>query len=177
MEVNKKCIHEFMAGRTEGTRVAIFFDMQNLYYQARNVYKKKVDYLALLDLLLCGRTLVKAVGYGVKGNNPGEERFFEALRNAGMEMRLRNVHILLGGKRKANWDVGMTIDIMKTLQEENIDVVILASGDGDFKPLADEIRQKGKIIEVAAFGAGMARALSSSAHSFMDLNRYQEVLH
>ncbi len=44
------------------------------------------------------------------------------------------------GSSKGDWDVGITIDVMEFAQES--DIIVLASGDGDFDILVKTIKMK-----------------------------------
>ena len=46
----------------------------------------------------------------------------------------------LDGSAKADWDVGIALDIFE--EAENCDTVILASGDGDFDILLQRIKKR-----------------------------------
>lgn len=50
---------------------------------------------------------------------------------------------------KANSDLDMAVDVL--LQSENLDYVVLATGDGDFTQLVQALQNKGCRVEVIAF--------------------------
>ena len=64
-------------------RVGVFVDVQNLYYSARNVYKSKVDFRAILKEAVKGRNLIRAIAYVIRADVKDEDNFFDALKNLG----------------------------------------------------------------------------------------------
>ncbi|MFH1188311.1 MAG: NYN domain-containing protein [bacterium] len=160
----------------EKQRVLILFDMQNLYYHARNFHNSKVNYQKLIDKALQGRTLVRAIGYGVRGNNPHEEDFFSFLKKSGMEIKTKGVRTFPNGGQKANWDIAIVVDALCLVRDEKIDVVVLATGDGDFVPLVEELHKQGIKVEVVSFRKNTAIILQKAADKFTDLENHMDVL-
>ncbi len=97
-----------------------------------------------------------------------EKNFFAALTDAGIELRLKDLQIFADGSKKADWDVGMAVDAIRTAQ--SFDVIIIVSGDGDFTPLVDYLRWgMGKYVEVAAFRPSTSGKMQTIADRFIDL--------
>lgn len=149
-------------------RVAVFIDVQNLYYSARNLYQSKVNFGEILKQAVAGRKLVRAFAYVVRTKTGEEQPFFDALINLGIETRVRDLQEFFGGAKKADWDVGIVIDAIKTANS-GVDVIVLVSGDGDFVPLAEYLKNQGKKMEVIAFGKTAAAKLREAADEFMDM--------
>lgn len=74
----------------------------------------------------------------------------------------------LSGIKKADWDVGITVDIMSTV--DAVDVIVLASGDGDFVPLAQYVKSHGRRFEVVSFRETTASTLLEWADSYINLS-------
>ena len=53
---------------------------------------------------------------------------------------------------------------------DDVDVVVIGSGDGDFIPLVKRLKRAGKRVEVAAFRASTDDALIAAVDSFMALD-------
>ncbi|HLB50801.1 MAG TPA: NYN domain-containing protein, partial [Patescibacteria group bacterium] len=70
-------------------RVGVLLDLQNLYYSARVLHGKKVNFKALLDEAIGGRKLIRAIAYGISTVEGMEEKFFDALRNLGYEVKTK----------------------------------------------------------------------------------------
>jgi uncharacterized LabA/DUF88 family protein len=149
-------------------RVGIFVDVSNLYYSARH-YGARVNFETLLKTATAGRKLVRAIAYVVKANNPDEESFFGALDKMGFEVREKDLQIFAGGRKKADWDVGIAMDMIK--MSGHLDVLVLVSGDGDYIPLVDYLQNHGNLVEVIAFGDGTSNKLVEQADDFFDLGQ------
>jgi hypothetical protein len=70
--------------------------------------------------------------------------------------------------KKADWDVAIAIDAIRIAHK--VDCVILASGDGDFVPLLQYLKQLGVQTEVVSFGKSISANLKEEADIFMDLS-------
>lgn len=149
-------------------KVAVLIDVQNLYHSAKNLYRSKVNFKEILGTAVAGRKLIRAFGYVVRTKTGEEKPFFEALTKLGIETRVRDLQEFFGGLKKADWDVGITIDAVKTAPEVN--VICLISGDGDFIPLVEYLKNQGKRVEVLAFGKSASSRLREAADEFIDLN-------
>lgn len=149
-------------------RVAILIDVQNLYHSARSLYQKRVNFKEVVRVALAGRKLVRAVAYVVTTKAQTEKLFLEALEKIGIEIRERPLQEFYGGAKKANWDVGMVIDAIRF--SEIVDVIIVVSGDGDFVPLVEYLKNRGRQVEVVAFGRSTSSHLKEVADDFIDLD-------
>ena len=149
-------------------RVGIFIDTQNLYHSAKNLYKAKVNFGAVVKEALAGRTLIRAVAYVIRTESEEEKGFFEALNKLGIETRVKDIRVFAGGAKKADWDIGMAIDAVALAQK--LDTVILATGDGDFVPLVEYLKYTyGCQVEVIAFGKSSSGQLREAADDFIDI--------
>ncbi len=150
-------------------RVAVFIDVQNLYHSAKNLYKARVNFKEVVRSSVAGRRLVRSFAYVVRTKTGEEKPFFEALVKLGIEMRIRDLKEFYGGLKKADWDVGIVIDAIRTAP--SIDVIVLASGDGDFVPLVEYLKNQGKRVEVVAFNRSSSGELIEAADEFIDLEQ------
>lgn len=149
-------------------RVAIMIDVQNLYHSARALYQKRVNFKELLESAIGNRQLIRAFAYVVRTKTGEEKAFFEALTKLGIEIRVKDLQEYYGGIKKADWDVGIAVDAIKT--SEIVDVVIIASGDGDYLPLVEYLKNQGRRVEVVAFGRSTSSKLREIADEFIDLD-------
>jgi len=149
-------------------RVGIFIDAQNLYHSAKNLHHGRVNFGEVLNIALAGRQLVRALAYVITTDSGEEKNFFEALTKMGIETKTKDLQIFSGGSKKADWDVGLAVDAIKL--SDKLDVVILASGDGDFVPLVEYIKMKGCQVEVVTFGKSASSKLKEVADDFIDLD-------
>src|SRR5665647_2015941 len=121
-------------------KVSLFVDVQNIYYTTKQVYNAHFDYNAFWARATLNREVVKAVAYAVDRNDLQQKQFQNILRGIGFEVRLKQFIQRSDGTSKGDWDVGITVDIMEFAPDT--EVVVLASGDGDFDLLVNKIRNK-----------------------------------
>lgn len=150
-------------------RVGVFIDTQNMYYSARNLFKRKVNFKSIVDDAVAGRKLIRAMAYVVGTEGKEEQPFFEALRNSGIETREKPLQEFASGHKKADWDVGLAIDVVQML--DTLDVVVIVSGDGDFQPLVNYVLSRGRMVELMAFGETTSSALQKVVHDYTDLSQ------
>ena len=161
-----------MLTKSKEQRVEVLIDVQNLYYSARNLYQSKVNFKEVLRQAIAGRKFIRAFGYVVRTKTGEEKPFFDALSKLGIETRVRDLQEFYGGAKKADWDVGIVIDAIRT--SPGLDVIVLCSGDGDFIPLVEYLKNQGKRVEVAAFGRTTSAKLKEIADEFVDLDQDKE---
>lgn len=148
-------------------RVAMLADAQNLYHAAQSMHSRNIDYTALLEEGVGDRSLTRAIAYVIRADAPEEETFFEALEDIGFEPKIKDIKRFPDGSKKADWDVGLSLDAV-TLAN-HVDTVILCTGDGDFTRLCSHLRHEGVRVEVMAFRSSTADELIEAADNFTDL--------
>lgn len=152
-------------------RVGIFIDDANLSASARRDLGSRLDHLALLESLTDHRDRALAVAYVVDAPETPRDKhdaFTHSLRVQGWELREKRAKVRFDGSRKADWDMGMALEILDHLDE--VDVFVIGTGDGDFVPLVKRLRRLGKRVEVAAFRASTDDALIAAADAFIALD-------
>lgn len=167
-------------------RVGIFIDVQNLYHSAKNLYKSRVNFKELVRALVAGRKLIRAIAYVVKTEGTaaeaetkqareGEAAFFDALKEAGIELRMKDIQVYPGGMKKADWDVGMAVDAIR--MSGFLDAIVLVTGDGDFLPLVDYLKWgQGRVVEVAAFSRTAKTEMKEQADKFIAIEEIPRAL-
>jgi len=150
-----------------GQRVGVLIDVQNLYHSAKNLYKARVNFKEILKLAISQRSLIRTFAYVVRTKTGEEKPFFEALTKLGIETRVKDLQEFYGGLKKADWDVGIVIDAVRIAPD--VDALVLVSGDGDFIPLLEYLKNQGKRAEVIAFGRSASLKLKEAADEFLDL--------
>lgn len=156
---------------THNRRVGVFIDVQNMYYSARNIFNRKVNFASIVEECVGDAQLIRAIAYTISTKSGDEEPFFEALRKSGIEVMSKELLEYEGGNKKGDWDVGITIDIVRML--DMLDVVILVSGDGDYIPLAKYIKGRGRIFHVASFRESTSTALIEEADIYTNFSADQ----
>lgn len=155
-------------GQFPQQRVAVFVDIQNMYYSARSIFGKKVNFRAILEDGVAGRQLVRALAYGITTEEAHEEDFHDALGKQGFEVKTKPLQTFIGGQKKGDWDIGIAMDILRL--QPKIDVAILVTGDGDFIPLVHFAQEHGLRLELMSFRESTSSQLVTEVDSFIDLS-------
>ena len=150
-------------------RVGILMDVQNMYHSAKNLYSAKVNFKEVLKTAVAGRKLVRAIAYVVKTETGEEKNFFDALARLGIETKTKDLQVFFGGLKKGDWDVGITVDAIRL--SSFLEVIVLVSGDGDFVPLVEYLKNQGRQVDVIAFGRSSSGKLKEIADDFVDLGK------
>ncbi len=161
-------------------RVAVFLDVQNLYYSARDTFNRKVDAEKILNIVLRDRILVRAIAYIVNLYSVDQKSFINILKRIGYQVKIKEPRIFkrideegnLINITKGDWDMGIAMDAIS--MAERIDVAILLSGDGDFVDLVRYLQMRGVKVEVAAFRETTSKLLIEAADEFIDLTSLGE---
>lgn len=148
-------------------RVGVFIDTQNLYHSAKNLFRARVNFGAVLKEAVAGRILIHASAYVVTTESGDEKAFFDALTKLGIMTKTKDLQVFYGGAKKADWDVGLAIDAVKFASK--LDAIVLATGDGDFVPLVEYLQSQGVQTEVIAFGKSASGRLREAADDFIDM--------
>jgi uncharacterized LabA/DUF88 family protein len=151
-------------------RVAIFIDTNNLYHCARNLFNKKINFKNFIREALSKRKLVRAIAYVITTKTKEEKNFLEALEKIGIETKKKELLEYPGGIKKANWDVGIAVDVIKI--SPFVDVIVLGSGDGDFVDLCEYLKNHGKRVEIISFASTTSSKLKQVADYFLDMERF-----
>ena len=147
-------------------RVAIFVDVQNIYYTTRQSFNRNFNYNAFWAQTTSGREIVAATAYAIDKGDEKQRQFQNILRAIGFEVKLKPFIQRNDGSAKGDWDVGITLDVMEYAPQS--DVVVLASGDGDFDLLLHKIRMDyGVLAEVYGVRQLTAQSLINSATTFI----------
>jgi uncharacterized LabA/DUF88 family protein len=155
-----------------GQRVGVLADAQNLYHTARSLHSRNIDYESLLDEAVQGRDLTRAIAYVIRANSEDEESFFDALEDIGFETRIKDIKTFGDGSKKADWDVGMSLDAVSLAP--HVDTVVLCTGDGDFARLCRYLRHEGVKVETMGFEESTAEELVEAADHFRNLSEDAE---
>ena len=160
-----------MIVKNKDQRIAVLVDVQNLYYSAKHLYKKKVNFKYMLKAAVAGRILTRAIAYVIKTDVVKKEKnFFDAINKVGFEVKEKDLQIFPGGAKKGDWDIGIAMDAIRV--GKKVDSIVLISGDGDFVPVVNYLQQStGCLVEVLAFGKTCSNALIEVADDFIDMSK------
>lgn len=150
-------------------KVAIFADVQNIYYTTRQSYRRHFNYAAFWAQATANRKVVAAFAYAIDKGDCKQQGFQQILRNIGFEVKLKPYIQRSDGSAKGDWDVGITLDVIDTAPK--VDVIVLLSGDGDFDLLLDKARDVyGVTTEVYGVPALTAPSLINSTSRFIAID-------
>lgn len=154
-------------------RVGLFVDTQNLYYAARDYYDSHVDYETLLELAARGRRLARATAYVVEREGEATAYgFVTKLSTLGYRVRRRKVRVHRadnGGRPllEGDWDMDIAADMVRAW--DYLDVIVLASGDGDFVPMLELAQARGLRVEIISFKEAASQSLLDLADAFINV--------
>ncbi len=118
--------------------IAVFVDVQNIYYTTRDTYGRQFNYREFWKRLSAQGDIVIANAYAIARNDDGQKKFQDALKHIGFTVKLKPYIQRSDGSAKGDWDVGITIDVMQSAKD--VDTVVLLSGDGDFDMLLEKVK-------------------------------------
>jgi len=146
-------------------KIALFVDVQNIYYTTRQAYGRQFDYRKLWQYISAQGEIVAATAYAIHRGDDKQLKFQDALKHIGFDVKLKPYIQRSDGSAKGDWDVGITIDVMETAKAVN--TVVLLSGDGDFDLLLDKIKRDNNVsAEVYGVPALTANSLINAASVF-----------
>lgn len=155
---------------TAAEKVGIFVDVQNIYYTCREAYKGNFDYNRFWAAVTREREIVCAYAYATDRGDEKQAQFQNILRAIGFTVKLKPVLKRADGTSKADWDVGIALDVFEAAQ--HCDTIVLASGDGDFDMLLERIRERfGTRSEVYGVPRLTSNQLIAAATDFVPINR------
>jgi uncharacterized LabA/DUF88 family protein len=155
--------------------VAVFVDVANIFYAAKAA-GADIDYVTLLKAAVAGRDFVRAYAYtGLDPENENQRNFHSFLARHGYKVVSKDIRKYGDGKVKANLDIELVVDMMKTAR--NLDVAIVVSGDGDFAPAIRAVQEMGVRVEVISFRGNTSSDLMEVADVFYDITAIAKVDH
>jgi uncharacterized LabA/DUF88 family protein len=146
-------------------KIAVFVDVQNIYYTTRQAYNRQFNYRKFWQHISAQGEIVAATAYAIHRGDEKQMQFQSMLKHVGFTVKLKPFIQRSDGSAKGDWDVGITIDVMEYARQ--VDTVILLSGDGDFDMLLDKIKQDYRVsAEVYGVPTLTAQSLIQSASVF-----------
>jgi len=151
-------------------KIAIFADVQNIYYTTRQAYGRQFNYRKLWQRICVEGEIVAAYAYATQRSDDQQIKFQDALKHIGFTVKLKPYIQRSDGSAKGDWDVGITIDIMESVKD--VDTIVLLSGDGDFDRLMEKIRTdynvRAEVYGVPALTANSLIKAASVYHPIAD---------
>ncbi len=150
-------------------KIAIFVDVQNIYYTVKEGFKGQFDYNSFWRKISTPNCKVEfAFAYAIERNIDSQIQFQNILRGIGFEVKLKPYISRNDGTSKGDWDVGITIDMLECAAR--VDRLILLSGDGDFDLLAEKLISKNKIVDVYGVPQLTADSLKRTASNYYPID-------
>lgn len=150
-------------------KIAIFVDVQNIYYTTRDTFALQFNYREFWRLISAEGEIVTANAYAIQRSDDQQHKFQKALKHIGFDVKLKPFIQRRDGSAKGDWDVGITIDVMEAAP--NVDIIVLLSGDGDFELLLRKVMTRDG-VESYVYGVTelTAQALINSASEFFPID-------
>jgi uncharacterized LabA/DUF88 family protein len=152
-------------------KISIFVDVQNIYYTCQQTYKKNFDYNKFWAKVTEDREVLGAYAYATDRGDEKQQQFQNILRAIGFTVILKPMVQRKDGTTKADWDVGIALDVYEVAQEGGS--IVLASGDGDFAILLDRIRERFNTrSEVYSVQQLTANSLITAANKYIAIEKF-----
>lgn len=163
-------------------RVGIFMDTYNLYVTGKDLHNSKIDYLKLLPELAADRPVIIAKCYLMVKDEKKAEPFANALKFGGLDVEIKSMEFKQYGERNqekerrlknaSNWDIGITIDMIKWFKK--LDTIILVSGNSTYCEAIQYLKSFGVRIEIAGFERSTSEKLIELADDFINIGPDRE---
>lgn len=153
--------------KREDLKVGVFVDVQNMFYAAKKQYDARLDYVKLLRHVVKGRRLITAIAYVIENPEIDQTSFFSLLSHHSFRIRKKSLIHRANGSLKGDCDMEIAIDILNLVDQ--LDIVALVSGDGDFVSLVDAVKVRGPKVEVHGFAQNTALDLKEAADEFFPI--------
>ncbi len=149
-------------------KIVVLVDVQNIYYTTKEAYDCNFDYNEFWEKATSNREVVKAIAYAIDRGDEKQRQFQNILRAIGFEVKLKPFIQRSDGSAKGDWDVGITLDAIE--YAKGTDVVLLATGDGDFGLLVDKIRKDlNVLVEIYGVRQFTSTSLINSASKYIPI--------
>jgi uncharacterized LabA/DUF88 family protein len=150
-------------------KIAIFVDVQNIYYTTRDTFQRQFNYRKFWQQISEQGDIVHANAYAIQRSDDAQHKFQKALRHIGFTVKLKPFIQRSDGSAKGDWDVGITIDVMEIAPD--VDIIILLSGDGDFDRLLTKVRERDQVAtQVYGVTALTANSLINATNDFFPID-------
>ncbi len=165
----------------DGTKLALFIDGANLYAAAKAL-GFVIDYKRLLAEFRSRGTLVRAFYYAVVIE---DQEFFSVrplldwLDYNGFTVVTKRAKEFDDGEGRRRFKRSMGVELAVNAMElaEQVNEIVLFSGDGDFRPLVQAVQRQGVRVSVVSTMASqppiIADELRRQANVFIDLTELQ----
>ncbi len=152
----------------------MFIDGANLNKSAENL-GFRIDYMKLKEFLedylkRKGCQLIRPYYYTADDRNPGRRKFFDRLEVLGYDVRL--IDIAQRGTKyiQKGVDILLATEMLFFGFNNNYDIAVLCSGDQDFLPMIQAVKDLGKLVYVVAFDHSCAEKMRRIPDNYITLS-------
>lgn len=132
----------------------------------------RIDFAKLLEHVTADRRLIHARAYcPIYADFAGRlehQRSVTPVWGKGYDVVTKPIKVFSDGTRKADLDIVLVMDVIRRVP--TMDVVALVSGDGDYVPMVDFLREHGLRVETYSFADAISEELRVSANDWIDLS-------
>lgn len=170
--------------KKKNNRTAIIIDGPYLFKLKRN-QNFSLDIFKFIKHLkeIYTNIVIKDIYYDCTPGNNNQNSFNTIMKRAKFRIIPVQLKIVNPGPSsestyKSRTDQKITIEVMKYLNNDMFDNLILLSGDSDFEFLIDEIRQHNKQCEVWATSASISTELKGAANNYylLDHEKFKHLI-
>jgi uncharacterized LabA/DUF88 family protein len=151
-------------------RIGVFMDVSNLYYCCNQKYQAKLNYKAYLDFIKGYGDVTQAIAYGAQLKDEAR-KFIAVLEHLGFQAKYKCPKTFEGTgtavKRKADWDVGIAMDIVQICLGVGVDTIFIGSADSDLVPVVNWTVNRG--VTVVVLACGISRDLKDVATKWIEI--------
>ncbi|PIN94916.1 hypothetical protein COU53_01685 [Candidatus Pacearchaeota archaeon CG10_big_fil_rev_8_21_14_0_10_30_48] len=171
-------------------RVAVFIDGNNFYFGLRKLYGKdkslkNFDFQGFVNFLAGEGNVVGIYYYNAQLDREFNSKKFKSQKDFFAKLReIPNFHLVLCKLLKRNItgtnkhyyiikedDINMAVDMVDGSADNNFDVAILVSGDGDFVPAVRSVKRRNKKVENIYFDGSSSRSLKNHCDKSLALTK------
>lgn len=171
-------------------RVAVFIDGNNFYFGLRKLYGKNkslkhFDFEKFAQFLAGKYKVIGIYYYNALLDKEHNLEKYESQKEFFLKLKqIPNFNLILCKLLKRNItgtskiyyiikedDIHMAVDMVENACDNNFDIAILVSGDGDFVPAVCSVRKKGKRVKNVYFRGSSSRNLKEFCDESLELTK------
>lgn len=151
-------------------RMGVFIDVSNFYYCISKRFNgRRLSYEDYYKFISDMGNLTVATAYGAQQKDEANE-FIQRLKGIGFTPKYKKVKTYKDKgrtRKKADWDVGMTMDIVRLVNDKKLDRIILGTADSDLEPLVAWCQEQD--VEVIVLACRISRELRDTASKAIEI--------
>lgn len=152
--------------------VGVFVDVGNLYHCVNKKFNgKKLDYKKYLEGVVPeGDILYRGMAYGVQVKDEAV-KFISCLRHYGYEPKYRRPKTYRSGEketlRRIPWGVGISMDVVRIVSNNKLDVVVLGSSEPELIDLCEWVKERG--VKCVVVSCGIPKEIREAADIWTEI--------